>query len=161
MTAQRAFELITASRFNTAYKTINLGEIVMAKLVKIAATIVIIIVAVIGIFIALTYPREIFSHQVSFNIGYDSTEQPFQIPILDNQAQVQVTITSGSTLWRTTITDPNGTEVFSHAASQASQTSYTSDWIILPSGNYNITFQTLGFGNVQGTVRVNAKGGFW
>ncbi len=132
-----------------------------SKIVKIAAAIVIVIVAVTGILIALTYPREVFSYQASFNIGYASTQQQFQIPILDNQAQVQVTITSGSTLWSTTITASNGTQVFSHVASQASQTSYTSDWIILSSGNYNVTFQTLGVGDVQAIVKVNAKGGFW
>lgn len=87
-------------------------------------------------------------------------QEPFEVPIFDSAVQVQVSISSGASLWQASIINANGDTVWSDQASQGGQTTYNSDWISLPSGSYNFTFGTLG-GALEAQVSVKAKGGIW
>jgi len=132
----------------------------MAKSVIALAAIVIIIVAAFALYAGETYPRTTANTQVSFTIGADSKTTAFNQPFLDDKAQVQVTIQNGAALWRAQILSGDQV-IWEHSAAQGEQQSYNSGWIILPSGNYNFTFGTIGIGSLDATVTVTSKGGFW
>jgi hypothetical protein len=131
-----------------------------SKARKIAALILVIVVAVVGSFAALTYPREIVSFSVSFTVGAENEQEDFEVAFLHSQVQVEVGVTSGSTLWSARILR-NDEEVWSHATAQGDQTRYTSEWISLSPGQYSFTFATIGFGSLDADVSVTSKGGFW
>ena len=127
---------------------------------KIVAVVVIAVVVVAVSYTALTFPRDVVSFPVAFSIGLDRVQQVFDVPILNDKAQVTVAISSGSSLWSATIIDQNGNELWSHATAQGDQTTYHSAWIPLPSGRYNFTFATLA-GSLNAQISVTSKGGFW
>lgn len=128
--------------------------------VKVLAALLIVIVAAGAIYAALTYPRVILTIPVSLTVGVDIVNKEFDQSAFSNRVQVQVTVSSGSGLWLARIL--NGTQVlWEHAASQGEQTNYSSGWIELPSGNYNLTFGTVGFGSLDAQITVSSIGGFW
>ncbi len=108
----------------------------------------------------LTYPQTVVSFPVSFSIGANTEEKEFNLPLLHGLIQVEVAITSGTTLWSASITQQDNT-LWDHRATQGDQTSYQSGWIQIPSGQYNFTFSTIGFGELQTDIKVVTKGGFW
>lgn len=132
----------------------------MVKSIVALAAIVILIVAAFAIYAGATYPRVTANISVSFTVGVDSRTVSFDQPFLDDKAQVQVTVQSGAALWRAQILSGNQV-IWQHSAAQGEQQSYTSDWIVLPSGSYNFTFGTLGVGSLEATATVTSKGGFW
>ncbi len=121
---------------------------------------VIVLVLLIAGFSAWTYPRSVVTIPVSFTIGADVATQTFTVPVVDNAVQLEVTITSGSALWSAEI-DQGNTSVFLYRTAQGGQTTYTSEWIIVGAGDYNIRFAALGAGSLNAQVTVWAKGGFW
>lgn len=128
--------------------------------VKVLAALLIVIVAAGAIYAALTYPRVILTIPVSLTVGVDIVNKEFDQSAFSNRVQVQVKVSSGSGLWLARIL--NGTQVlWEHAASQGEQTNYSSGWIELPSGNYNLTFGTVGFGSLDAQITVSSIGGFW
>lgn len=133
----------------------------MASTTKIVAAVIIIVVAIAGVYAALTFPRTVVDFQVSFTVGADRQQKEFEVPLLHDKVQVEVTVNSGSALWRASIADADGDEIWSHSAAQGEQTTYSSDWTSLPSGGYNFTFGTVGGGGLQANIRVASKGGFW
>ncbi len=112
---------------------------------------------IFGLYAALIFPRAV----VDFSAGADQELKQFEVPALHDKAQVQVAVNSGSALWRATIMDSSGNEVWRHDKLQGEQTTYTSEWLSLPSGQYNFTFGTLGIGGLQANVKITSKGGFW
>jgi hypothetical protein len=132
----------------------------MSFVAKIVAAAVIVIVAIAGFYAALTFPRAVVDFSVSFTVGADRELREFETPMLHNKLQVEITINSGSALWRASIADANGT-VWEHSAAQGDQTTYRSEWATLSSGRYNFTFGTIGIGELQANVKVTSKGGFW
>ena len=132
----------------------------LSKAVMAVIVILIVVVAGFAIYAGLTYPRTTLTIPVSFSIGADSNTEAFDQPFLADKIQVQVTVTNGAALWRAQITSQDQV-VWEHAAGQIDQMSYTSEWIQLSSGSYNITFQTVGAGSLDATVTVTSKGGFW
>jgi hypothetical protein len=128
--------------------------------VKVAVTILAVIIVAVAAFSALTYPRAILNFPVSFTLGADVEHQTFEVPVLDGAVQVQVTVNSGSALWKASIISGNNT-VFTHGAAQGGQTTYTSEWIRISMGTYNFSFATLGAGALSAQITVMAKGGFW
>jgi uncharacterized membrane protein len=79
------------------------------------AVIVIIIIAVFGLYAAITYPRTVVTIPVSFTIGADVTTRAFDQPTLNDKVQVQVAVQNGAALWRARIL--NGDQViWEHAA---------------------------------------------
>lgn len=128
---------------------------------KIAVITLVAIILLSALYSALTFPRDIVKTEVSFSIGADQEREAFSMPVLHDRFQVEVIIGSGSALWSATITNAEGTKIWEHAKAQGDQTSYTSDWISLPSGNYNFTFGAIGIGELQANVKVTSKGGFW
>jgi SH3-like domain-containing protein len=128
---------------------------------KIVVAVVIVLVAVVGVYAALTLPRDAVNFTVSFTVGVDSEQREFEMPFTHDKAQVSVSISSGSALWRATITDADGEEVWTHTVGQGDGQTYNSDWLSLPSGSYNFTFRTIGGGDLQANVRVTTKGGIW
>jgi hypothetical protein len=131
----------------------------VTKTTTIVVAIIIITVAVLGIYLGITYPRTTANIPVSISVGVETETVPFEQPVLDDKAQVQVAVQSGAALWSAQIL--NGTQIlWSHTATQSDQESYTSDWIQLPSGSYNFTFGTIG-GGLDATATVTSKGGFW
>lgn len=120
----------------------------------------IVVVIIFGAYAALTYPQIIVDFPVSFTIGANVEEQEFEISPLQGKVQVEIVISSGSVLWSATITDQNQT-IWEHRTTQGEQTTYQSNWIDLSSGQYNFTFSTTGFGNLNANVKVVTKGGFW
>ncbi len=133
----------------------------MAKSTTIAlVAIVVVIVFVVAVYAALTYPRTIVSVPVSFTVGVDSKEAVFDQPFLSDKIEVEVSVQSGTSLWRAQIL--NATQIlWEHAASQGEQTNYNSGWIDLPTGTYNFEFATLGVGSLDAKATVSSKGGFW
>jgi len=131
----------------------------VGKLIAILA-IVIIVIAVFVIYAGITYPRVTANTQVSFTVGADKRTIAFEQPLLDDKAQIQVTIETGAALWQAQILNGNQI-IWEHSAAQGEQQSYNSGWISLPIGNYNFTFGTLGIGSLDATAMITSKGGFW
>lgn len=127
---------------------------------KIAALIVILILAAVGVFAVWTYPRTVLSFPLSFQIGAQTKSMEFNVPALHSWVQVQVVVSSGTALWIARILSQD-TELWSHNAAQGGQTTYNSGWMQLASGNYNFTFVTVGFGTLSAEITVSSKGGFW
>lgn len=128
---------------------------------KTLATITILTIAAFALVSVITFPRIAVDLQVSFAVGLDNEVKQFDIPILQDKAIMEVAITTGSALWRASITDVNGTEVWSHTKAQGDSTTYQSEWVPLQSGHYNLTFGTIGVGNLNANIKVTSKGGFW
>ena len=131
-----------------------------SKALMAAGAIVIVIVAVFGIYASITYPRTAVSIPISFTIGADATTTAFDQPYLDDKVQVQVTIENGAALWQAQILSGDQV-IWEHAAAQGEQQSYNSGWIQLFSGSYNFTFATIGIESLDATVTVTSKGGVW
>lgn len=122
--------------------------------------IAVLVVAAFATYAGITYPRILISIPVSFSLGADSKTAQLDQPFLSDKVQVQVAIENGAALWRAQIL--SDTEVlWEHSAAQSEQQSYDSEWIQLPSGNYNFTFGTIGIGSLEAQVTVTSKGGFW
>jgi len=134
------------------------GTSTLLKTLAIAAVAILLVAAV---YAALTFPRTIVDFQVSFTIGLDREQREFDVPWLHDKAQVEVAVNNGSSLWRATITNANGNEIWSHSALQGEQTTYTSEWIALPNAAYNLTFSTIGVGSLEANLKVASKGGIW
>ncbi len=138
------------------------APVVLSSVSKRVIAIVAIVIIVVAVsYTALTFPRDVVSFPVAFSVGFDQTQEGFDIPLLNDKAQVTVTVTSGSALWRATIVNQNGDELWTHATGQGDQTTYHSAWISLPSGHYNFTFATIGVGSLNAQISVTSKGGFW
>jgi hypothetical protein len=131
-----------------------------SRAVMALAVIVIVIVAVFAAYAGLTYPQNILTVPVSFTAGTDSTTVAFEQPALNNEFQVQVTVSNGAALWYAEITTQSYL-AWRHTAIEGELQSYTSNWIQLPSGDYNFTFRVFGGGSLDATVTVASKGGFW
>lgn len=118
------------------------------------------IVVLLVAYSALTYTRVLVDFSVSFTIGADSRHVEFEVPFLHEYVKVEVSVHSGNSLWTAKIL--NGDDVlWSHATSQREQTTYSSEWIRLPSGRYNFTFATAGLGSLEAEIKLTSKGGFW
>jgi hypothetical protein len=122
--------------------------------------IVVLVVAAFAVYAGITYPRILISIPVSFSLGADSKITELDQPFLSDKVQVHVAIENGAALWRAQILS-DAEIVWEHSAAQSEQQSYDSDWIQLPSGNYNFTFGTIGIGSLEATVTVTSKGSFW
>ncbi len=133
----------------------------MISTMKIAVAAIIAVVLIASVYVALTLPKTVIDFNVAFAIGAERKVEEFEVPLLQDKVQVEVIIGSGSALWNAKISDSNGKEVWSHSNAQGDQTSYRSSWLSLPSGRYNFTFGTIGFGELQANIRVASKGGFW
>jgi len=132
-----------------------------SKILKITAIVVVAVVLFAAVFVALTFPRTVVEFPVSFTIGIDREQRQIEIPWLHDKAQVEVAVTDGSSLWRASITNSSGDEVWSHSALQGEQTTYTSGWITMPSAAYNFTFSTIGAGSLDASIKIISKGGIW
>ncbi len=80
---------------------------------------------------------------------------------MHEEVQVEIAVTNGSSLWRTSITNANGDEIWSHGALQSEQTTFISEWISLPNAGYRITFSIIGVGSLEARLKVASKGGIW
>jgi hypothetical protein len=118
------------------------------------------IIAVVGILAVWTYPRTALSFPVSFTVGLQTERKEFNVPALHSLVQVQLTVSSGTALWEAKILNQD-TELWAHRATQGEQTTYSSGWMQIASGNYNLTFATIGFGALNAEITVSSKGGFW
>ena len=99
----------------------------MASSIRFLAVIVIVVVAVAGLYATLTFPKAVVGFQVSFAVGADQERRAFEVPVLHDRVQVEVIISSGSALWRASITDAGGDKIWEHGRAQGDQTTYTSD----------------------------------
>jgi hypothetical protein len=127
---------------------------------KAIALTLIVVVVVFGAYTVATYPRTAVSFPVSFTVGAERETVKLNVPWLLSQAQVEIKVQSGTALWAAGIISGNHT-VWSHSAIQGGQTTYTSEWMELPDGQYNFTFRTLGIGSLEAEIKVTTKGGFW
>jgi len=127
---------------------------------KIAVLIIVLIIAAVGAFAVLTYPKTVLSFPVVFTIGAQTENKEFNVPMLHGRVQVQVLVSSGTALWAAKILSDDS-DLWSHSAAQGGQTTYNSGWMQLASGNYNFTFATVGFGSLDAEITVSSKGGFW
>ena len=132
-----------------------------STLLKILAIGVVAVVLVAAVYAALTFPRTIVEFPVSFTLGLDRKQQEFEVPWLHDKAQVEVAITNGTSIWRASISNAQG-EVWHNSEIQGGQTTYHSEWITLPSGQYNFTF-SIGAGSLDAKnasrVRRDGKSG--
>jgi hypothetical protein len=133
---------------------------VLSKTLKAVVLVIVIALAAFVVYAALTYPRTVVSFPVSFTAGAETKTEQFDVPLLHEQVQVEISIQSGTALWRAEITSENET-VWIHANTQTGQTTYMSNWTPTAAGKYNFTFETIGIGSVEATVQVTTKGGFW
>ncbi len=108
----------------------------------------------------LTSPRSVVNFPVSFTIGADVERMEFNVPIFHDSVQIKVIVDNGNLLWTASILRQDNV-LWSHAAHQGGQTTYSSDWVQLPSGDYNFTFATAGIGSLDAEILVTSKGGFW
>ena len=122
--------------------------------------VVIILILILGGYSILTFPRTVLSLPVSFTLGAESQTNGFDVPFLQDKVQVEVVVSSGTSLWSARIVN-QGNVLWSHAAVQGEQTKYDSEWIPLANAPYNLTFSTLGGGSLSAQVTVTSKGGFW
>ena len=132
----------------------------MSKTLKAIVLLLAIGAAAFSVYAAATYPRTVVGFQVSFTIGADLRKEAFEVPAMNDRVQMVIKIDSGTSLWYAEITSANE-KLWQHSSTQKGQTTYKSEWIQLPSGTYNFTFGTVGFGSLQGEVEVIVKGGFW
>jgi len=132
-----------------------------STLLKTLAIGVVAVLLIAAFYAALTFPRTVVDFQVSFTVGFDREQREFEVPWLHDKAQVEVAVNNGSSLWRASITNANGDEIWSHSAIQGEQTTYTSEWIALPNAAYNMTFSTIGAGSLEANLKVASKGGIW
>ncbi len=132
----------------------------VSKTVKIVLAVAVIVIVVFAAFAAVTYPTTAVGFSVSFTVGFDRQVKEFEVPFLHSVAQVEVSVVSGTALWRAQI-ETNGTTLWEHATAQGGMTTYTSEWIQLAPGRYNMTFGTVGLGSLDAEVTVTTKGGFW
>jgi hypothetical protein len=114
----------------------------------------------LGTYAALTFPRSVVSFPVSFTIGAEVEQREFEVPAMHEWVEVQVVVTSGTSLWTAKILVDDDV-LWSHTAHQGDQTSYKSGWIKLPSGPYTFKFVTAGLGSLDAAISVTSKGGFW
>jgi len=133
----------------------------MNSALRIAALTLMVIVVIAGGYMVLTLPKTTVDFDVVFTVGADRKMQEFEVPLLHDGVQVEVTINSGSALWNAKIVDLTGKEIWSHSTAQGDQTTYRSEWLSLPSGQYTFTFGTIGLGELQANIKVGSKGGFW
>ena len=141
-------------------KNFEMSRVILKPSEKFTIIFAIIVFAAFGVYAGWIYPRTVVSIPVSFSVGADQKTVAFGQPYPDDRVQVQVSVQSGTALWRAQITRGSQT-IWKHSASQGEQTSYVSGWMKLPSGNYNFTFQTVGVGSLNAVVTVTSKGGFW
>lgn len=127
---------------------------------SVIGVVLIVILIAAGAYLGITYPKTAATIPVSFSAGVDSKTVYFEQMYLNDKVEVQITVQSGAALWQAQIL--SGEEVvWTHSAAQGDQQSYNSGWILLPSGNYNFTFGTIGVGSLDATATVTAKGGVW
>lgn len=129
---------------------------------RVSVPIVLVLVAliVVGGYAALTYPKTVATIPVSFKFGAESKTIEFDVPPLQDWYNIEVSVTNGNALWGAMLVSGNVT-VWSHSASQGSQTSYRSGWLTISPGHYTFTFGTIGFGSLEGVVTLQTKGGLW
>lgn len=129
-----------------------------------ASIVVLIVVALVvttlGSYAAFTFPRNVVSFPVSFTIGADVEHREFDVPALHEAVEVEVIVSSGTSLWTAKILVGDDV-LWSHTAHQGDQTSYKSGWIKLPSGHYTFKFVTAGLASLEAEIKVTSKGGFW
>lgn len=118
------------------------------------------VVTTLGTYATLTFPRSVVSFPVSFTIGADVEHREFDVPVLHEWVEVEVVVSSGTSLWTAKILVEDDV-LWSHTAHQGDQTSYKSGWIKLPSGHYTFKFVTAGLGSLEAEIKVTSKGGFW
>jgi hypothetical protein len=128
--------------------------------ISVTAVLVVAVLIVVGGYAALTYLRVVASFPVSFTIGAESKTVEFDLPLLHDEMQVEVRVTSGTALWTAQVVSGNET-VWSHSASQGGQTTYQSEWVSASPVHYKLVFRTIGFGSLEGEVKVSTKGGPW
>jgi hypothetical protein len=129
---------------------------------KISTPIILLLAALIigGGYAVVTYPKTAANIPVSFKIGAESKTIDFEVTPLHDKFDIQVSVTNGNALWGAKLVSGNMT-IWSHSASQGSQTSYQSGWLPIQPGHYTFTFRTIGFGSLEGTVTLQTKGGLW
>lgn len=132
----------------------------LSKTLKAVVLIIVIVIAAFVVYAVLTFPRTVVSFPVSFTAGFDTKTEQFDVPILHGQAQVEISVQSGTAIWHAQITSGNET-IWSHTTSQTGQTTYASGWQPISTGTYNFMFGTIGIGSLEATVKVTTKGGFW
>jgi hypothetical protein len=93
----------------------------MSRVLKATVLIVVIVVAVFGIYAAVTFPKTVVSFPVSFTIGAETKTEKFDVPWLHGSIQVEIKIQSGTALWYAEITSEDK-EIWSHPAVQGGQT---------------------------------------
>lgn len=130
------------------------------RMLKVIVLIAVVGGASMGVYLFLTYPRSVVNFPVSFTIGAGVERRTFTVPIFHELIQVKVVVNNGNLLWTATILQ-HGDVLWSHAAHQGGQTTYQSNWIRLPSGDYNFTFATAGIGSLDAEIQVTSKGGLW
>ncbi|WEU40212.1 MAG: hypothetical protein OdinLCB4_007015 [Candidatus Odinarchaeum yellowstonii] len=124
---------------------------------KAAIAILIIIVAGVGGWLALSYPREI--SRISVNIEAAGREtHSGAMQILQTQIQLNVIVTASSALWTLRLYNSTGDIIWSYSALSTGALTVNSPWIPLTE-NYNIQISALG--SLTGEIIVLGRGFPW
>ncbi|MGQ9551689.1 MAG: hypothetical protein ACUVUE_04595 [Candidatus Bathycorpusculaceae bacterium] len=127
------------------------------KFLGLAAVIVVLLSVA---YLVVTYPRVTINFSVSFTVGADIKRVDFEVPFLHDYVNVEVFVRTGTAIWTAKILDGDDA-LWSHTASQSSQTTYSSEWVKIPSGRYNFTFAAAGIRSLEAEIKLTSKGGFW
>ncbi|MEM2109438.1 MAG: hypothetical protein QW327_03015 [Candidatus Odinarchaeota archaeon] len=124
---------------------------------KAAIAIIVIVIAAVGGWLAISYPREI--SRISVNIeaaGIETHDGSLQI--LQTQLQLNIAITSSSALWTLRLYNSTGDIVWSYSALSTGALTVNSPWITI-TGNF--TIQIAALGALTGQVIVSGRGFPW
>ena len=124
---------------------------------KAAIAVLIIIVAAVGGWLAITYPRE--TTRISVNIEAAGSEtHTGNLQILQTQIQLNIVVTSSSALWTLRLYNSTGDIVWSYSALSTGALTVNSPWIIITE---NFTIQIAALGSLAGEIAVLGRGFPW
>jgi hypothetical protein len=75
----------------------------LKTILKINVALVAVLLAIVSILGALTFPREVLTFSISFTIGADVKRELVEVPFMNDRVMVEVMINSGSALWNARI----------------------------------------------------------
>lgn len=124
---------------------------------KAAIAVLIIIIAAVGGWLAISYPREITRLNVNIETA-GSENHNGNLQILQTQAQLNIIVTSSSALWTLRLYNSTGDIVWSYSALSTGTLTVNSPWITITE---NFTVQIGALGALTGEIIVLGRGFPW
>ncbi len=124
---------------------------------KTAIAVLVIIIAGVGGWLALTYPREVA--RISLNIETaGSRSNTGSLQLLQTQVQLNIVVTGSSAIWTIRLYNSTGDIIWSYSALSKGALTVNSPWITITE-NYSI--QIIALGSLTGEIIVSGRGYPW